>query len=67
MPPGFTGPWPAAGRKTKHYKPGDAASRLARRVQVGTEEEAGQEGRRTDQRETGQDFEPRCGAGPWRC
>ena len=65
MPPAFAGARPAARCKTEHHKPGDAARRLARRVQVGTEEETGQEGRRNYKRETGQDFEARCGA--WRC
>ena len=64
MPPGFAGARPAAGRKTEHYEPGDAARRLARRVQVGTEEKAGQEGRRDDEREPGQHLEPRRGARP---
>src|SRR5215472_4251532 len=37
MPAAFARARPTAGRKTEHYKPRDAARRLARRVQVGTE------------------------------
>ena len=40
MPGAFAIARPAAGRKTEHHEPGDAARRLARRVQVGTDENA---------------------------
>ena len=67
MPAAFAGARPIAGRKTKHYEPGDAARRLAHRVQVGTEEKTSQEGRRDDEREPGQNLEPRRGARPKCC
>src|SRR5215471_21404566 len=40
MPAAFAVVRPATRRKIEHYEPGDAAGRLARRVQVGTEEKA---------------------------
>lgn len=64
MPPVFAGAGPAASRKADHYEPGDAACRLARRVQIGTEEKAAQKGRRDDEPDPGQDFEPRRCARP---
>ena len=64
MPGAFAIARPAAGRKTEHHEPGDAARRLARCVQVGTEEQAAQEGWRYDERDPGQDFQPRRGTRP---
>ncbi|MGA8756510.1 MAG: hypothetical protein WB611_09275 [Stellaceae bacterium] len=58
------GAGPAADRKTEHYEPGDAARRLARHVQVGTEEKTSQEGRGGNEGKPGQNFEPRCGTRP---
>lgn len=64
LPAAFVGARPAAGRKTKHDQPGDTAGRLANRIQGGTEEKAGEDRRRDNKRDRGQNFEPRRGAHP---
>jgi len=67
MPTAFAAMRPTAGGKTEHYDPGNAAHSFARRAQIGTEEKAREKGRRDDEREPGQHFEPGRGTRPWCC